>query len=180
MWTGRSFADLLGRQIRFRFEQSPLIYFYHLPSLSRSFFVKTLYTDFSSALLGRRALEKRNGADRQEARERPTIRKGADLVEALPLCRIAVLLSGQLPSRLEDSGSLNAVLTRFGSGGAPWVLVDAGHDNRVVPGHSYGDPDLASSGFHRSPSFFTRAGTLATVKSSIATPFSTSFQVTGV
>src|SRR5215467_3108640 len=61
MWTGRSFADLLGRQIRFRFEQSPLIYFYHLPSLSRSFFVKTLYTDFSSALLGRGALKRRNG-----------------------------------------------------------------------------------------------------------------------
>ena len=41
-------------------------------------------------------------------------------------------------------------------------------------------PRVASSGFQRSPSFFTRAGTLPMWKSSIATPRSISFHVTGV
>src|SRR5712675_547821 len=38
----------------------------------------------------------------------------------------------------------------------------------------------ASGGFHRSPIFATRAGTLAIVKSSMRSPFSISFHVTGV
>ena len=41
-------------------------------------------------------------------------------------------------------------------------------------------PFSSRRGFQRSPSFLTRAGTLSTRKSSIATPFSISFQVTGV
>ena len=41
-------------------------------------------------------------------------------------------------------------------------------------------PRAASSGFHRSPIFATRAGTFLTVKSSMRTPCSISFQVTGV
>jgi len=41
-------------------------------------------------------------------------------------------------------------------------------------------PRAASSGFQRSPSFATRAGTFLTVKSSMRMPRSTSFHVTGV
>ena len=41
-------------------------------------------------------------------------------------------------------------------------------------------PRAASKGFHRSPSFLSRAGTLSMRKSSIFTPFSTSHQVSGV
>src|SRR5262245_31178949 len=41
-------------------------------------------------------------------------------------------------------------------------------------------PRFASSGFHRSPSFATRAGTFITVKFSTRIPRSTSFHVTGV
>ena len=41
-------------------------------------------------------------------------------------------------------------------------------------------PRAARSGFHRSPTFSTRSGTLLMVKSSIVTPRSTSLHVTGV
>ena len=41
-------------------------------------------------------------------------------------------------------------------------------------------PRAARSGFHRSPAFSIRARTLSRRKSSIATPFSTSAQVSGV
>src|SRR5437899_309182 len=92
-------------------------------------------------------------------------------------------------SRRVTLRGMRGMLTRGGgNGGADGT--DPAPSASPIPGpppsvdYTYCDrlkrPRAASSGFQRSPSFLTRAGTFFTVKSAMRMPFSISIHVTGV
>ena len=83
-------------------------------------------------------------------------------------------LSGEIEVEVAYLHALGWGLTPIRGAPAEWgsdPIQNAPRSNR---------PRSTSSGFHRSPSFATRAGTFSTVKFSMRIPRSTSFHVTGV